>query len=80
MNAVEIEGAVSALAEQPFDASEFPFPFLEAFGNKPTKIKRLRSGTSNKSDHFGFLLPLAGTSTVKQVHESADAVEGEPLK
>ncbi|TAE79019.1 MAG: DNA methylase, partial [Verrucomicrobia bacterium] len=35
MNAVEIEEAVSRLAEQPFDAAEFPYAFLEAFGNKP---------------------------------------------
>ncbi|MGR3565008.1 MAG: class I SAM-dependent DNA methyltransferase [Heliomarina sp.] len=143
MNAVEIEEAISALAEQPFDAEEFPFAFLEAFGNKATTIKRLRSGASNKSDlggllqtnnihikvceegrvsetirelrdspatqnsrnrvkfilatdgvtleaedlssdiapiacdykefpdHFGFFLPLAGISTVKQIRESA---------
>lgn len=31
MNAVEIETAVSELAEQPFDAAEFPFAFLQAF-------------------------------------------------
>jgi hypothetical protein len=140
MNAVEIEEAISALAEQPFGAQEFPFAFLEAFGNKPTTIKRLRSGASNKSDlggvlqtnnihiavslpgevtktlaalkaspatakakakyilatdgadfeaedlesgetvacayrdfpdHFGFFLPLAGISTVKQIRESS---------
>jgi hypothetical protein len=140
VNAVEIEEAISALAEQPFDPEEFPFAFLEAFGNKATTIKRLRSGASNKSDqggvlqtnnihikvcekgevgatlaalrespatkrarakfvlatdgkdfeaedlttgetvaceytdfpdHFGFFLPLAGISTVKQVRESA---------
>ena len=140
MNAVEIEEAISALAEQPFDRDEFPFTFLQAFGNKPTTIKRLRSGSSNKSDqggvlqtnnvhlkvcaegevtktlaqlkvspattkakakfvlatdgtdleaeglttgetiacaygdfpdHFGFFLPLAGISTVKQIRESA---------
>lgn len=140
MNAVEIEEAVSALAEQPFDGLEFPFAFLEAFGNKATTIKRLRSGASNKSDldgvlqtnnihiavanpgevpaklaalrvspatargkakfilatdgdtfeaedlesgetvacqfadfpnHFGFFLPLAGITTVKQVRESS---------
>lgn len=34
MNAVEIEEEVSALAERPFDAEEFPFAFLQAFGNK----------------------------------------------
>lgn len=140
MNAVEIEEAISALAEQPFDAEEFPFAFLEAFGNKPATIKRLRSGATNKSDvggvlqrnnihikvaeegkveevlaslkaspatakarakftlstdgkdfqaedlnsgevvvcdypdfpdHFGFFLPLAGISTVRQIRESA---------
>ncbi|NJM00724.1 MAG: class I SAM-dependent DNA methyltransferase, partial [Synechococcaceae cyanobacterium SM2_3_2] len=142
MNAVEIEEAVSQLAEDPFDPEEFPFAFLEAFGNKPTTIKRLRSGTTtNKSDlpggilqrnnihlkvcpvgevgatltalrsspvttqhkakfilatdgqsleaenladgetiaceypkfadHFGFFLPLAGITTVKQIRENA---------
>jgi hypothetical protein len=141
MNAVEIEEAVSNLATKPFDPAEFPFSFLEAFGNKPTTIARLRSGASNSSDipagvlqrsnihiatcqegetaralaalnlspkttsakarftlttdgvsfeaedlttgetvacafadfpdHFGFFLPLAGISTVKQVRESA---------
>lgn len=140
MNAVEIEEAISALAEQPFNAEEFPFAFLEAFGNKETTIKRLRSGGSNKSDlggvlqtnnvhiavsppdevtkalaalkaspatakakarfilatdgvdfeaedltggetvacayrdfpdHFGFFLPLAGITTVKQIRESS---------
>jgi len=140
MNAVEIEQAVSELAEQPFDAAEFPYAFLIAFGNKETTIKRLRTGASNKSDlggvlqtnnihlatcapgdiaatltalrgsptttrakakfilatdgidleaedittgetiacrytdfpdHFGFFLPLAGISTVKQIRESA---------
>ncbi len=140
MNAVEIEEAISRLAEQPFDSAEFPYAFLEAFGNKATTIKRLRSG-ANKSDieggvlqynqihlavspkgdvlktlaklkgspttskqkakfilatdgdefqaeeltngetvacafknfpdHFGFFLPLAGISTVKQIAENA---------
>jgi hypothetical protein len=141
MNAVEIEEAVSALAELPFDAETFPYAFLEAFGNKTTTLKRLQSGTSNQSDlpggvlqrnnihittcaagevattlnslrespatakqkakfilatdgesfeaedlaggetvacayrdfpdHFGFFLPLAGISTVKQIRENA---------
>lgn len=140
MNAVEIEQAVSLLAEAPFEAAEFPFAFLEAFGNKPTTLKRLRKGDSNRSDvggvlqtsnihiavaapgavsetltrlrespattrakakfilatdgesfeaedltsgetvacayadfpnHFGFFLPLAGITTVKQIRESA---------
>ena len=55
MNAVEIEEAVSALAERPFDAEEFPFAFLEAFGNKEATLKRLRTGESNKSDLGGVL-------------------------
>ncbi|MDP9196669.1 MAG: class I SAM-dependent DNA methyltransferase, partial [Pseudomonadota bacterium] len=55
MNAVEIEEAVTALAERPFDAAEFPYAFLEAFGNKETTIKRLRAGASNKSDLGGVL-------------------------
>jgi hypothetical protein len=140
MNAVEIEEAVSELATQPFNAAEFPYQFLAAFGNKDTTIKRLRDGHSNNSDvggvlqrnnihilvaargtvtaklaalksspattkakaqfilatdgdmfeaedvesgetlactfaefpeHFGFFLPLAGISTVKQVRDSA---------
>ncbi len=141
MNAVEIEEAVSALAEADFDPDEFPFAFLEAFGNPATTIKRLRSGSTNASDidgavlqrnhihiavcgegqvtaklaelksssttirakakfilatdgidfeaedlnsgetvacayksfpdHFGFFLPLAGITTVKQVRENA---------
>ena len=141
MNAVEIEEAISALVERPFDADEFPYAFLEAFGNKETTLKRLRKGESNKSDlggvlqtnnihiatcnpgnvtrtlealkaspatarakarfvlatdgdlfeaedlttddapvsctfsdfpnHFGFFLPLAGITTVKQVRESS---------
>ena len=142
MNAVEIEEAISQLAEAPFDPAAFPFAFLEAFGNKPTTIKKLRSDrtSSNKSDiggvlqrnnihikvcsegevsatfialqnspatakqkaklilatdgkgfeagnlvdgetiscdypdfhnHFGFFLPLAGITTVKQIRENA---------
>ncbi len=55
MNAVEIEEAISALAVRPFEPSEFPFAFLEAFGNKPTTIKRLRSGATNNSDLGGLL-------------------------
>ena len=55
MNAVEIEEAVSALAEQPFDRADFPYAFLQAFGNKETTLKRLRSGAANKSDLGGVL-------------------------
>ena len=58
MNAVEIEEAVSRLAEAPFDPVSFPFAFLEAFGNKETTIKRLQAegkATSNQSDIGGVL-------------------------
>ncbi|HMS83766.1 MAG TPA: hypothetical protein PKD12_08950 [Nitrospira sp.] len=55
MNAVEIEEEISALAEQAFDPQEFPFAFLQAFGNKETTLKRLRKGESNKSDLGGVL-------------------------
>ena len=56
MNAVEIEEAISNLALQPFDAAEFPYAFLAAFGNKDTTIRRLRKGESNASDLPGGLL------------------------
>ncbi|WP_273183964.1 class I SAM-dependent DNA methyltransferase [Hyphomonas adhaerens] len=55
MNAVEIEEAISELAEQEFDAQAFPYAFLEAFGNKATTIQRLKSGATNKSDLDGVL-------------------------
>jgi len=55
LNAIEIEQAISQLAEQPFDPVNFPYAFLEAFGNKETTIKRLRAGASNKSDLGGVL-------------------------
>ena len=56
MNAVEIESAISDLAEQPFDAAEFPYAFLAAFGNKETTLKRLRAGNNNTSDVPGGVL------------------------
>ena len=52
MNALKIEEAISRLDEQPFEDAEFPFQFLEVFGNKPTAIiplrmsRRLRAGDS----------------------------------
>lgn len=56
MNAVEIEEAISNLSEQQFDPIEFPYAFLEAFGNKTTTISRLKSGNTNKSDIEGGVL------------------------
>ena len=55
MNVVEIEEAISDLVREPFDPVEFPFEILEAFGNKATTIKRLRSGATNNSDLGGIL-------------------------
>jgi len=72
MNAIEIEEAVTALSEAPFDRDEFPYAFLMAFGNKDTTIKRLRSGASNKSD-------LGGVLQVNNVHIST-ADEGTVTK
>jgi hypothetical protein len=69
MNAVEIEEAISALAERPFDAGEFPFAFLQAFGNKETTIKRLRKGESNKSD-------LGGVLQTNNIHIAVAALGG----
>jgi hypothetical protein len=54
LNAVEIEQAITMLAEQPFDAAMFPYAFLEAFGNKPATLKRLQA--NNKSDVEGAVL------------------------
>lgn len=56
MSPVEIEKAISDLADQPFDIGEFPFLFLSAFGNKETTLKRLRLGNTNASDVPGGVL------------------------
>lgn len=56
MNAVEIESAISDLALEPFDAAEFPFSFMAAFGRKDAEIKRLRAGNNNASDVPGGVL------------------------
>lgn len=56
MNAVELEHAISQLAEQVFDRAAVAFQFLDAFGNKATTIKRLKSGSTNSSDIEGGVL------------------------
>lgn len=56
MNAVEIEAALSELAQTPFDAAAFPYAFLAAFGHKDTTLKRLRAGNTNASDVVGAVL------------------------
>lgn len=55
MNPIEVEAAVSELFEQEFVGDEFPYAFLRAFGNKETTLKRLRAGSTNKSDAGGIL-------------------------
>jgi len=81
MNPVEIEEAITTLAGQPFDRTEFPFAFLEAFGNKATTIKRLRSGVLNKSDVGGVLqtsnIHLA-TADVGRVTQTLAALRASP--
>lgn len=39
MNAIEIEEAISALAEQHFDADEFPFAFNQVPGAKEMTLR-----------------------------------------
>jgi hypothetical protein len=51
---------MSLRADQPFDAAEFPFAFLAAFGDKETPIKRRRSGESNRSDLGGTVAQRVG--------------------
>ena len=86
MNAVEIEEAVSQLAGQPFDPEAFPFAFLEAYGNKPTTIKRLRKGNSNKSKIKGGVLQRNNihiatcaegkvADTLRQLHEAPETAK-----
>ena len=55
MNAVEIEQAISDLFAERLDQVEFPYAFLQAFGNKETTLKKLRIGDTNKSDVGGVL-------------------------
>lgn len=82
MNAVEIEEAVSDLVLQPFDADEFPFQFLAAFGNKDTTIKRLRTGTTNQSDVDDGLLQRnnihMAVASAGCVGETLAALRGSP--
>ena len=56
MDPVEIVEAVTSLAAEPFDPSEFPYQFLATFGNKKTTIDRLRKGNTNQSDIAGGVL------------------------
>ena len=76
MNAVEIEEAVSELVEAVFDAAEFPYSFLEAFGNRDTTIRQLRSGHSNKSDVDGAVLNAAELDARTPASADASGMEG----
>ena len=82
MNAVEIEEAISLFADQPFDAAEFPYGFLEAFGNKATTIKRLRTGNSNQSDVENGVLQRnnihIAVAPRDQVYKTLDALRASP--
>lgn len=55
MNAVEIEQAISELALQPFDAAEFPFTFLAAFGDLPPVDVPIKSGSPGSRLLDGYL-------------------------
>jgi hypothetical protein len=82
MNPVEIEQALSNFAEEPFDSIEFPFRFLECFGNKPTTLKRLRSGASNNSDVKHGVLQRSNihlaTCAVGEVNQTLQGLRNSP--
>lgn len=81
MNAAEIADAVDALFSAPLDPAEFSYAFLQAFGNKETTLRKLRTGDTNKSDVGGVLqrnnihLVVAPPG---QVSEALDALRGSP--
>src|SRR5579871_6265197 len=81
MNPVEIEEAISQLAEKPFAPGDFPYAFLAAFGMKETTLKRLRNGQTNASDvqngvlqrnniHIAVCADGAVPQTLRQLRES----------
>ena len=80
MNAVEIEAEISDLALFPFDAAEFPFAFLAAFGNKDTALKRLRTGNNNASDVPGGVLQRNNIHIAVCEPDNTGGTVGETLK
>lgn len=82
MNAVEIEEAVSELTSLPFDAAEFPYQFLAAFGNKETALKRLKAGATNGSDVPSGVLQRGNihlaTCSTGRVSETLTALRDSP--
>lgn len=66
MNAIEIESALSELSCAVFDATEFPYTFLAAFGYKDTALKRLRVANKNESTNAS---DIAGSILLRnQIH------------
>jgi hypothetical protein len=57
MNAVEIEEAVTALAEEVFDATEFPFAFLQAFSSGLSQEVAIVCRSLDR--HRGTIAPVA---------------------
>jgi hypothetical protein len=82
LNPVEIEEAISNLAEQPFDRVAFPYAFLEAFGNKSTTLKRLQSGSTNKTDIDGAVLQQnnihIAVCSNGEVHQTLEKLKNSP--
>jgi hypothetical protein len=72
MNAVEIEEAVSKLAEAPFDPAAFPYAFLEAFGNKETNQNTVCQPTTPKWRHT--------VERLKTFFKNWDVVATKPLQ
>jgi predicted S18 family serine protease len=76
-----MEEAITQLAEQALDRAKIPYAFLEAFGNKETTIKRLRTGASNKSDIGGVLqtnnIHIA-TCTVREASKTLTTLRESP--
>jgi hypothetical protein len=66
LNAVEIEEAITQLAEQPFEPENFLYAFLEAFGNLIHRVFGPAQLDIEIKDRFGnpvkphewFLVPL----------------------
>jgi hypothetical protein len=52
LNAVEIEEAISQLVDQTFDPENFPYAFLEAFGNTTLEANGKMKSTSPISRAF----------------------------
>lgn len=70
MNTLEIEEAVSQLSVVPFEPENFPYAFLEAFGNKTTEIQRFKNGNSNRTDIEGAISePSAGPLFSDQIED-----------